>query len=121
MKRTKIFTLLAVLLCATTTWAQTEVSTDSELREAIKTGGADITVISDIKLSNSTLEIAAGTVTIDLGGHTLDRELTKRGEDGGQVFTVRGGATLNLKNGTLKGGWGDDGGGLLNEAKVLRT
>ena len=42
MKSTKIFTLLAVLLCATTTWAQTEVSTDSELREAIKTGGADI-------------------------------------------------------------------------------
>lgn len=68
MKRTKIFTLLAVLLCATTTWSQTEVSTDSELREAIQTGGADITVISNINLSNSTLEIAAGTVTIDLGG-----------------------------------------------------
>ena len=39
MKSSKIFTLLAVLLCATTTWAQTEVSTDSELREAIQTGG----------------------------------------------------------------------------------
>ncbi len=67
MNRIKIFILLAVLLCATTTWSQTKVSTDSELREAIKTDGANIIVTADINLSNSTLEIQAKkTVTINL-------------------------------------------------------
>jgi len=43
---------------------------------------------ANIDLSNSTLEIpASSTVTIDLGGFTLDRKLTKRGEGGGQVIT----------------------------------
>ena len=74
-------------------------------------------MVNDIQLSNSTLSIAEGTkVTINLGGYTLDRGLTKREYNtGGQVFTVRKGATLNLSNGTLKGGWGGDGGGLCNE------
>lgn len=67
MNRIKIFILLAVLLCATTTRAQIKVSTDSELREAIKTDGANIIVTADINLSNSTLEIQAKkTVTINL-------------------------------------------------------
>ena len=120
MRTTKL--LLAALLCLPLggwgglTWAQTPVSTDSELRTAI-TDGADITVTSDIDLSNSTLSIESGTtVTIDLGGHTLDRKLTSRDWDhGGQVITVRSGATLNLSNGTLKGGWGGNSGGLANE------
>ena len=115
--KTRILLTFA-LLCAVAlgAWAQTKVSTDSELRAAIQNNGANITVTADIDLSNSTLSIATGTtVTIDLGGHTLDRKLTKRGEGGGQVITVRKGATLNLSNGTLKGGWGRDGGGLVNE------
>jgi len=115
-----IATLLAVLTCATAVGAQTTVSTDSELRTAIQTDGANITVTADIDLSNSTLSIASGkTVTINLGGHTLDRKLTKRGEGGGQVITVRSGATLNLSNGTLKGGWGGAGGALVNEGGTV--
>lgn len=110
MKTIKLFTFLAALLCATTAWAQTNVSNDTELRNAIQ-DGANIVVTADIELSNSTLVIAESTtVTIDLGGHTLDRKLTQRGEGGGQVVTVRSGATLNLSNGTLTGGWGGDGG-----------
>jgi len=94
----------------------TLVTNDAELRSAI-TNGASIRLVNDIQLSNSTLSIAEGTkVTINLGGYTLDRGLTKREYNtGGQVFTVRKGATLNLSNGTLKGGWGGDGGGLCNE------
>ena len=107
MKR-KLFTLFA-LLCATAAWAQTNVGNNTELRNAI-TNGANIKLTVDINHSNSTLSIAEGmTVTIDLGGHTLDRKLTQRGEYGGQVFTVRKGVTLNLTGGTLKGGWGGDG------------
>ena len=119
MRTIKLFTLLATLIFATTAWAQTTVSTDDELRAAIQTNGANITVTADIDLSNSTLEIPANeTITIDLNGHTLDRGLTQRGENGGQVFTVRNGGTLNLSNGTLTGGWGGDSGGILNEGTV---
>ena len=92
------------------------VTTDQELRTVIQIDGVKIQLANDIDLSNSTLSIASGTtVTINLGGHTLDRKLTKRGEGGGQVITVRKGATLNLSNGTLKGGWGGNSGGIANE------
>ena len=96
------------------TW--TEVGDDANLRSAIA-DGAYIKLTADIDLSNSTLSIASSTtVTIDLGGHTLNRGLTARDWDhGGQVITVRSGATLNLSNGTLKGGWGGNGGGIANE------
>ena len=88
------------------------ITTESELRSAVQTDGINIKLDNDIDLSNKTLEIVGGTtVTIDLGGHTLDRKLTNRGEGGGQVITVRKGATLHLSNGTLQGGWGGNGGG----------
>ena len=94
----------------------TLVTNDQELRSAIK-DGASIKLANDIQLSNSTLSIESGMkVTINLGGFTLDRGRTSRDWDnGGQVITVREGATLNLSNGTLKGGWGGDSGGLSNE------
>ena len=109
------------MLCATAAWATDyTVKNDSELREAIQNDGANITVTADIDLSNSTLSIESGkTVTIDLNGHKLDRKLTKRGEGGGQVITVRSGATLNLTGGTLKGGWGGAGGALVNEGGTV--
>ena len=92
------------------------ITTESELRSAVRTDGINIKLDNDIDLSNKTLEIVGGTtVAIDLGGHALDRKLTKRGEGGGQVITVRKGATLNLSNGTLQGGWGGNAGGLSNE------
>lgn len=94
----------------------TVVTNDQELRNAMN-NGAIIKLANDIDLSNSTLSIESGTtVTINLDGHTLNRGLTARNYDtGGQVITVRQGATLNLINGTLKGGWGGASGGLSNE------
>ena len=121
MKTTKLLVLCTTLICVTTAWAENySVNTDSKLREAIQNNNANITLTADIDLSNSTLSIPSGkTVTINLGGHTLDRKLTKRGEGGGQVITVRSGATLNLSNGTLKGGWGGAGGALVNEGGTV--
>ena len=124
MATIKLRTMMIIaMLCAVVqgAWATDYiVKTDSELRAAIANDGANIQLAYDIQLSNSTLSIASGkTVTIDLNGHTLDRKLTKRGEGGGQVITVRKGATLNLSNGTLKGGWGRDGGGLVNEGGTV--
>ena len=76
-----------------------------------------IKLSADINITNSTLEIPANkTVTIDLGGFKMDRGLKSREwNTGGQVITVREGATLNLSNGTLTGGWGGNAGGLVNE------
>jgi len=115
--------MILALLCAVAqgAWATDyNVGTDSELRSAIQNNDANITVTADIDLSNSTLSIESGkTVTIDLNGHTLDRKLTKRGEGGGQVITVREGATLNLTGGTLTGGWGGAGGALVNEGGTV--
>ena len=56
--KAKLLTLLAVLLCATTAWAQTNVSTDQELRAAIQINNVDIKLLADLNLSNSTLNIA---------------------------------------------------------------
>ena len=115
--------LFIALLCAVAQlmWADpTIVTTDADLRAAIQTNNANIRVDADIDLSNSTLSIDKNlTVTIDLNGHKLDRKLTKRGEGGGQVITVREGATLNLSNGTLAGGWGGNAGGLSNESGTV--
>jgi hypothetical protein len=125
MKRTKLFILLAALLCATTTWADNySVNTDSELRSAIANNNANITLTADIDLTNSTLEITNNsTVTINLNNHTLDRKLTGRPASNiaGQVFTVREGSTLNLNGGTVKGGWGGAGGAINNEGTCNLT
>ena len=89
------------------------VSTESELRTAVQTDNANIQLGGDIKLI-SLIEITGNrTIAINMDGHTLDRGLTKRG-NAGQVFAVRQGATLNLSNGTLTGGWGGDSGGIDN-------
>ena len=94
------------------------IAEESVLRQALDMfDNFSMKLANNIDLSNSTLSIASGkTVTFDLGGFTLDRKLTKRGEGGGQVITIREGATLNLSNGTLKGGWGGTSGGINNES-----
>jgi len=94
----------------------TVVTNDQELRNAMN-NGAIIKLANDIQMSNKTLEIKEGTtVTINLDGHTLDRNLTARNYDtGGQVITVRKNATLYLSNGTLTGGWGGASGGVSIE------
>ena len=112
----QLLSLLFALLCTTAFGAEITVSTDWELRNAF-IDGATVKLANDIALSDYTLDVREGiTLTIDLNGFTLDRGRTSRDYDyGGQVITVRKNATLNLSNGTLTGGWGGDGGGILNE------
>jgi len=114
--------LFIALLCAAAQmmWADIVVTTDEEIREAVQIDNATIQLGADIDLSNSTLSIGEGLrVVIDLNGHKLDRKLTERGKGGGQVITVRKGATLSLSRGTLAGGWGGNGGGLSNEGGTV--
>ena len=116
MKNYKLFTLLIVLLCATAIWAQPpgaqKVYNETDLRNAVKSN-AIIWFKADITLSSALVIDVNGTVGIELNGHTLNRGLTKRG-DNGQVISVRSGSTLTLGGGTLTGGWGGNSGGILN-------
>lgn len=109
--------LITALLCTMSAWATDyNVDNEADLRTAVANNGANISMTDNIILT-ATLEIAENlTVTLNMGGFTLNRNLTQRDWDhGGQVITVRSGATLTLSNGTLTGGWGGDGGGLVNE------
>ena len=111
MKAIKLFTLLAVLICTTTSWAQTRttVTNENELRTAVQTDNAQIQFANDIS-TTSLLEIQGSrSITIDLNSFTLDRGCTSRGS---QVIVIRSGSTLNMSNGTLTGGWGGNGGAL---------
>ena len=123
MKNIRLFTLLAALMCTTATWAQVpgsqEVYNETDLRNAVKKN-AVIWFKADITLSSALVIDVNGSVSIHLNNHTLNRGLTKRG-DNGQVISVRSGSTLILGYGTLTGGWGGDSGGILNEGIVEMT
>ena len=98
------------------------ITEEDILRKAIdKLDNVNFKLSNDINITNSTLVIPSNkTMTIDLGGFTLDRGLKGREWDtGGQVITIREGGTLNLSNGTLKGGWGGDSGGINNEGGTV--
>lgn len=121
----KIFILFA-LLCAIAqgTWAQTwtEVGTKEQLNAAIQDGAhirltADITLSGHLKVGENTNQ----TVTLDLNGHTLKRNLSSASSDGHVIevyekgtLTVTDGAT----GGTITGGWANNGGGICNYGKL---
>ena len=117
----KIRYLIIVLLCmvAQGTWAQTNVATESELRNAI-TDGANITLTADITLSEK-LTIGNGqTVTIDMNGHKLSRSLSAN-ENYGMVIYVNGGNltiddSSSDKSGSIEGGRSYNGAGILCES-----
>ena len=89
------------------------VHNESELKSAVTKDNADILFANDISITSLVEITGSRTITIDMNAFTLDRGLKARG-DAGQVFAVRSGATLNLSNGTLTGGWGGDSGGIDN-------
>ena len=67
-----------------------------------------------------TLNGSGKSMTIDLAGFEVDMKRTSKG-DNKHVFEAKGGATLTIKNGTIKGGWANNGGGIyVNEnSKVI--
>ncbi len=96
--------------------ALTHVSTETDLNSAIQ-DGATVTLAADITLS-SYVDISGGkTVTLDLNGHTLDRNLSER-VDFGNVIRVESGSTLYVKDssgnnsGKITGGYDSNGGGI---------
>ena len=117
--------LIALIAFAQTAWAQTwtEVGDKDALNTAVQTDGAHIKLTANIELENY-LGIGDGdsftpTITLDLNGHTLSRNLTSADGDG-HVIWVRTGSTLYVQdnsssgNGQLTGGWANNGGGICN-------
>ena len=72
-KRLLIF-MAALLTIAQGAWAQTEVSSESALNEALNSEGPiSIKLTADITLEQRVHIVAGKTVTLDLNGHTLQR------------------------------------------------
>ncbi len=109
----KLIVLSFLCAFAQSVWAQTHVSTEADLNEAI-TLGKSVVLDDDIQLESCVSIPNAATLTIDLNEHTLSRNLS--GSSGtGQVISVEKGGNFTLKNGTIKGGRASSGGGVCNE------
>ncbi|MCD4557613.1 hypothetical protein, partial [Schaalia sp. lx-100] len=78
--------------------AETNVSTEQELREALTRGDSSIALSSDITIT-SPLVFTAGTSSLDLGGHTLS--LGARIDNMFEVSSAQ--ATLSVSHGTIDG------------------
>lgn len=119
-KRLLIF-MAALLTIAQGTWAQTEVSSESALNEALS-GESPISIklTADITLKERMAIPEGKTVTLDLNGHTLQRN-----EEGYHwyymVIHLLGNATLTVNDGSgnnsgkITGGHAYGGGGIYCE------
>ncbi len=101
--------LLALMAFGPMAWAQTmyPVGNESQLNAAIgycTTADDYINVTDNITLTSHITIPAGKTITINLGGHTLRRNLSS-GTDMGCVIIVAATGNLTISNGTLSGGW----------------
>lgn len=112
MKKKEVFIIFAALLTLMQgVWAQTSVTMESELREAIKTDGANILLADDIQLaSNLTINVS---VTIDLNGKALSGNGIASTSDFSCIFVVAEVGHLEISNGTLYGA--DNSGNTTND------
>ena len=123
----KNFLLLTIaLLCAVVqgVWAQTEVSTETELRAVIDATGSykSVKMTADIQLGSRLVIDNGKNVTLDLNGHKLSRSLTEYADDG-NVIRVETGGQLTVEDsgnnsGQITGGKATDGGGICNHGTL---
>ena len=126
IKMRKSVLLFIVLLCgiAQGTWAQnwTDVSSSSELTSAI-IDGAYIRLTNNITLSRYLGISGDKTVTIDLNGNVLKRNISSIAGDG-NVIRISSGSTLTIQDGSgdnsgqITGGFSSDGGGINNSGTL---
>ena len=128
-KLTKItaFLLIAMLLfCALPIVAgAASASTESALRTNVNKGGT-VKLTKDIKLSERLVVPKGITVTLDLNGKKLYRDLTECKEDGNVIFVDEGASliltdTLKAHGGTITGGVAPKGGGIFNRGSLTVT
>ena len=107
--------LLLTVLTTTGAWAQTPVTVgdESSLKGALS-NGANLQLTADIVLEKY-LNVNNMTVTIDLNGHKLSRNLSSHGSEG-HVIWVHNGSTLtmtsSIEGGSIEGGKANNGGAI---------
>ena len=119
--RKRLFLISTLLLTAVQIiWAQTvipvRVDNAADLATAVQTDNADIVLGADIQLE-SYLDIDGKTVTIDLKGFTLSRNIEGNPASDGHVIYVQHAAKLTLLNstgtGSVEGGKALNGGAMF--------
>ena len=97
------------------------IATWAELQSVLNAGGT-VTLTRDITAgSDDTMLQVSGTVTLDLNGHTLNRNRTTAHADG-HVLIVNAGGKLTIRDsaggGTITGGYANNGGGINNKGTL---
>lgn len=95
--------------------AGTEVNNENDLRAAVNGGIASISLSGDIVLTQRLTVPANYNGTIDLNGHTLSRSLSSAASNGNVVYVS---GTLTIMNGTITGGYSEQGGGIYNAGNL---
>lgn len=92
------------------------IDSEEKLLIFLNHGISDLKLISDVTLSEYLTigQNSSQTVTIDLNGYTLQRNGLTSPDANGHVIEVFGEGTLTLENGTLTGGYANNGGGICN-------
>ena len=133
MKKTNqlLFIIITLMSMMTTrAWAQTWIEVDSKetLNEAVNDEEPLIRLTGDIVLSEY-LSIGYNknqSITLDLNGHTLSRNLTAADRNG-HVIEVHSKGDLMIidssddRSGTITGGWANNGGGICNYGTLTIT
>ena len=116
--RKSLIILFALVAFGQVAWSQTTVTTESQLTSAVQTNNANIQLGNNIMLSTY-LNINGKTVTIDLNGHKLYRNITGDYSSSGHVIYVHNSANLTLNNSTgtgiIEGGMAYNGGAIFIE------
>lgn len=119
-----------LVLCFFGAGARAEAGIESwaALQEAIdRAGHGDVVTLTDDLVAleaDDGLTVPAGwRMTLDLNGHTLDRNQKERTERLGSAIHVEAGAVLTLRDsggtGVITGGFHDNGGGILNHGTLI--
>ena len=118
--------IIALIAFAQTAWAQTNVSTESELTTALS-GESPISVklMANIPLSEKLTISSDKTVTLDLNGKKLSRSLTANENYGMVIYNNGGNLTINDgsgdNSGSIEGGRSYNGAGVLCESGSTLT
>ena len=96
------------------------IDSEEKLLFYLNRGSSPLKLIADITLSNYLTigQNSSQTVTIDLNDHTMQRTGLTGANANGHVIEVFGAGNLTLENGTITGGWANNGGGICNYGQL---
>ena len=106
---------------AVSAWQALQTAINQAENGSVISLNEDVTALPE----DSRLKIASGKcVTLDLNGHTLNRNLPEYRANNGSVLYVQKDAILTIRNsgdqeGVITGGYHDNGGGILNDGTLI--